>query len=268
MVKAYNNHDAKAVAALFTRDGIIIDEEGHTAQGRGDIERVFASAFEKNPKTKMDISIEAIRLTTPTMAVEEGTSTILHSEDATPSRSRYTVVHAKQEGQWQMALAEDHADEAATAESELAQLGWLVGEWVDESPDGMVKIAYRWTDNHVYIVSDFSLHIGREAALTGTQRLCWDPLANKVRSWIFDSEGGFTEGLWTRDGDRWVVKLNGVTRTGLAGSSTNIIKRLSGDRYSWQARDRVMGDEMAKDTAEIVVVRRAPGPESAALPSK
>src|SRR5262249_54712397 len=44
-VRAYNAGDAKAVAALFTPDGLIIDKEGDTAEGREAIERAFAGLF-------------------------------------------------------------------------------------------------------------------------------------------------------------------------------------------------------------------------------
>ena len=42
-VKDYNNHDAPAIAALFTLDGMAADEEGNVARGREAIEQVFAS---------------------------------------------------------------------------------------------------------------------------------------------------------------------------------------------------------------------------------
>ena len=55
---------------------------------------------------------------------------------------------------------------------------------------------------------------GGRPAMTGSQRIGWDPLAKKIHSWVFDSEGGLAEGVWTRDGNRWIVKLSGVTRDG------------------------------------------------------
>ena len=32
--------------------------------------------------------------------------------------------------------------------------------------------------------------------MTVTQRIGWDPAAKQIRSWEFDSEGGFGEGTW------------------------------------------------------------------------
>ena len=46
--------------------------------------------------------------------------------------------------------------------------------------------------------------------LSGTQRIGWDPLKRQFKTWIFDSEGGHGEGYYTRNGDQWVVKTEGV----------------------------------------------------------
>lgn len=261
MVVAYNAGDAKTIAGLFTPEAVIFDENGHTTQGRDSIQESFAEIFRQHPQSHLDVAISSIRFVAPGVAIEDGTSTVLHAPDTTPRNTSYSVLHVKVGGKWQMASARDLENEEATAQSELEQLSWLVGEWVDESPDGLVRTKYSWSDNHVYLVSEFSMHIGGQTALSGTQRLCWDPLLDKVRSWVFDSEGGFSEGTWTRHGNEWIVKLSGVTRDGRAGSATHIIRRLSADKYSWQARDRIVGDEVTPDTHEIVVVRRPPGPE-------
>ena len=59
--------------------------------------------------------------------------------------------------------------------------------------------SYRWTDNHRFILGQFTVQIGGKPAMTGSQRIGWDPLKKTIRSWVFDSEGGFAEGLWSRE---------------------------------------------------------------------
>ena len=98
-----------------------------------------------------------------------------------------------------------------TPEEQLKQLQWMIGDWVDESPEALVVTSYRWTDNQCYILSEFKVQSAGRPEMTGTQRIGWDPLAKTIRSWVFDSEGGFGEGTWTRDGDHWIVKRTGVT---------------------------------------------------------
>ena len=132
-------------------------------------------------------------------------------------------------------------------EEQLKQLEWMIGDWVDESPEALVVTSYRWTDNQCFILSEFKVQCSGQQEMTGTQRIGWVPLAKTIRSWVFDSEGGFGEGTWTRDGDQWIVKRTGVTRDGKIASSTNVITRVSNDRMTWQSRDRIVGGETTPD---------------------
>jgi len=258
--KAYNAGDAKAIASLFLADGEVVSEEGQSTRGREGIEQVFAGIFKEHPKTRMDLAVGSIRFIGPDMAVEDGTATVTHAPDEPAQRSPYTVVHAGQGGKWAMASARDLPDEAPTPEEQLKQLRWMIGEWVDESPEALVMTSYRWTDNQCYILSEFKVQIGGRPVMTGSQRIGWDPLAKKIRSWVFDSEGGFGEGSWTRDGNRWIVKRTGVTRDGKLASATNIITRVSKHRMTWQSRDRIVGGEKAPDVEEIPITRKPPPP--------
>ena len=94
----------------------------------------------------------------------------------------------------------------------LKQLAWLIGEWIDESPESLVTTSYRWDDNHTFMLSDFEVKVAGRPVMSGTQRIGWDPLAKTIRSWVFDSEGGFAEGVYSHAGNRWIVKLTGVTQ--------------------------------------------------------
>ena len=258
--KAYNAGDAKAIASLFVADGEIVSEEGQSTQGREGIEQVFAGIFREHPKTHMDLAIGSIRFIGPDMAVEDGVATVTHGPDEPAQRSPYTVVHAGRNGKWLMASAKDLPDDTPTPEEQLKQLQWMIGEWVDESPEALVMTSYRWTDNQCYILSEFKVQIGGRPVMTGTQRIGWDPLAKKIRSWVFDSEGGFGEGIWTREGNQWIVKMTGVTRDGKIASATHITTRVSKDRMTWQTRDRIVGGEKTPDIEKIPITRKPPPP--------
>ncbi len=259
--KAFNAGDAKAIASLFVADGEIVDEEGQSTKGREGIEQVFAGIFKEHPKTHMDLAIESIRFIGPDMAIEDGMAIVTHGADEPAERSLYSVVYARQDGKWLTASARDLPDDTPTPEEQLKQLQWMIGEWVDESPEAVVVTSYRWTDNQCYILSEFKVQIGGRPLMTGTQRIGWDPSAKKIRSWVFDSEGGFGEGIWTREGNQWIVKMTGVTRDGKIASATNITTRVSQDRMTWQQRDRIVGGEKTPDIAETPITRKPPPPK-------
>jgi uncharacterized protein (TIGR02246 family) len=257
---AYNAGDAKAVASLFVADGEIVSEEGRSTQGREGIGQVFAGIFKEHPKTHMDLAVASIRFIGPEMAVEDGMATVTQGPGEPAQRSPYTMVHVRRDDKWLVASARDLPDEAAAPEEQLKQLQWMIGDWVDESAEALVMTSYRWTDNQCYILSEFKVQVGGRPVMTGTQRIGWDPLAKTIRSWVFDSEGGFGEGLWTREENRWIVKMTGVTRDGKIASATNVITRASKDRMTWQSRDRIVGGEKTPDIAEIPIARKPPPP--------
>ena len=261
-VEAYNGHEAAAIAALFTPDGTITDEDGNVTRGRAAIEKVFAGIFREHPKTRVEDAIETIRFVGPAEAVENGVTTIVHDDKTPAEKNRYRAVHVKREGKWLMASAADLPADAWTGEDELKQLEGLIGDWIDESPDALVLTSYRWTDNHRFILGQFTVQVAGKPAMTGTQRIGWDPLKKVIRSWVFDSEGGFAEGTWTHDGNKWVVKLTGVTRDGKTASATHTITQLSKHRMILQTVDRVVGGEKMPDGEKFLVVRRPPTPLS------
>jgi uncharacterized protein (TIGR02246 family) len=260
-VAAYNGHDAPAIAGLFTSDGMIADEDGKVTRDRAAIEKVFAGIFKEHPNTRIEDTIESIRFVGPAEAVEDGITTVVHDKETPAEKNRYRAVHVKREGKWQMASAVDLPEDAWTGADQLNQLAGLIGDWVDENPDALVLTSYRWTDNRRFILGQFTVQIGGKPAMTGTQRIGWDPLKKTIRSWVFDSEGGFAEGLWTRDGNKWAVKLTGVTRDGKPSAATHTITQMGKDRMILQTVDRVIGNEKMPDGEKILVVRRPPPPK-------
>jgi hypothetical protein len=209
----------------------------------------------------MDLAVGSVRFIAADMAVEDGTATVTHGPDEPAQRSPYSVTYARQDGKWLTASARDLPDDTPTPEEQLKQLQWLIGDWLDESPEALVLTSYRWNDNQCYILSEFKIQVGGRPVMTGTQRIGWDPLAKKIRSWVFDSEGGFGEGIWTREGSQWIVKMTGVTRDGKIASATNITTRVSKDRMTWQQRDRIVGGEKTPDIEAIPITRKPPLPK-------
>lgn len=257
---AYNAHDAKAIAALFIADGTLADESGQVTKGRKAIEKVFAETFEEYPKTRIENVIESIRFADAAKATERGMTTITHDKDTPAEKNRYRVVHVKQKGKWLMASAADLPEDAWIGEDELGQLAGFIGEWVDESDDELVLTNYQWTDNGRFILGTFTIQIEGQPVVTGTHRIGWNPLKKTLHSWVFDSEGYFAEGDWSRDGEKWIVKLTGVTGDGKPSATTETFALVGKHRMAMQSVDRVLGEEKLPDGEKFLVVRRPPTP--------
>ena len=259
-VEQYNAHKASEVAALFASDARMVYRDGTEDNGRDEIQKSFEEAFTANPKIAISVVVDSIRFLTPDVAVEEGATTLFPDGETLTSRGRYTVLHLKREGRWQMQSVRVVEEESLSAYGELAPLEWLVGEWVDEGRDDIVEAKIRWDENKSFLLEEFQVVRGKEVTLKGTQRIGWDPQAKQVRSWIFDSAGGFGEATWTPAGDDWICKARGVRPDGTSASATRRLTRAAQDRVIWTSTDRQLGDEMLPDLA-VTMVRKPPQPQ-------
>ncbi len=259
--EAFNKHDVKALTALFSEHGEIINAGGEVSQGAGAITDVFTDVFERSPEAQMTIQIESIRVLGKAVAVEEGTTRTVHAPGQPEEIARYAVVYSKEGDDWKMISARDLPTESAVND-ELNQLAWLIGDWVDECDESIVTTTYRWSANDRYIVGQFHVDTPEEGSLDGTVHIGWDPQLKQLRSWVFDSEGGFATGVWARNEETWIVKLTGVLSDGRTTTSTYRMKRLSSDHAEMESRDRVIGGVLIDDAEPIAIVRRGPAPEA------
>jgi uncharacterized protein (TIGR02246 family) len=253
--------DAKALAAMFTEDAQVSDDAGST-RGRANIEARFASYLASIPKATIAIKVDDLRLPAPDVAVEEGHSTVTPAgPGAQAETTRYTVVYVKQNGRWLQSSLRDFEAEEPSVPERLKELEWLVGDWVNESQDAVVQTTCMWSDDKHYLLRDFTVTVAGRPAMKGTQRIGWDPAAKQVRSWVFDSDGGFSEGYWTRLGEQWMIKSHGVHKDGRPVSATMMITRLGPGVLRWSAFDRTRGSDLIPEVDEFTMVRRPPLPK-------
>jgi uncharacterized protein (TIGR02246 family) len=262
---AYNRADARGLADRFTDDASLFDQDGEEVRGREAIGRRYAEAFGRGPTCKISDTVEAVHFLSPDIASVAGHFQ-LEAEDGTAlSPGRFCLIAVRKEGRWQLGELRDIAtasDEAAEEGGPLRDLEWLVGDWVDDGEDGKVASTVRWDEGRKFLVRKYSVQIAGEPDRSGTQWIGWDPQANQIRSWVFDSDGDFGEGRWTRSGNAWIVKASGTTGDGLTTSSTQVIEPINKDSLRLGSTDRVVGTEQLPDIEEVVMVRKPPPPDS------
>ena len=259
-VDLYNAHKTAELAALFAADARVVYRDGSEENGRDEIKQSFEEAFKANPKMSTSVVVDSLRFLTPDVAVEEGFTTMFPDGETLTSRSRYTVLHLKRDGRWQMQSVRVVEEESLSAYGDLAPLEWLVGEWIDEGRDEDVHTTFRWDDNKSFLLEEFQVVRQGEVLLKGSQRIGWDPQAKQIRSWMFDSAGGFGEGTWSRVGDEWICKARGVRPDGTSASATRRLTRAAEDRVIWTSTDRILGDEELPALA-VTMVRKPPRPQ-------
>lgn len=257
LTTAFNAGSVDDVAAVFLPKGELIDEEGTVYQGPAEIKTLLKAFFEKFPGAKLSTEVELVRIVGP-VAIEDGTRTITTQDGSVKSQFRYTAVWAKADKEWQLASFRDFADEPEpTPHDYLQPLAWLVGEWMNEGADGKVAITYRWSEDTNFLLGDYQFNAGGGAPRRSVQRIGWDPAAGRIRSWLFDADGGFSEGHWTVMDDGVVVKSSSVNPDGSTASATMTLIPAGSDRFTITGTDRIVG-QTREDDFEITVVRRPP----------
>jgi hypothetical protein len=149
------------------------------------------------------------------------------------------------------------AAESSQVSNPLEHLNWLIGEWVAKGEGYQARSTAKWSENCNFIVSQFSVERPGGKTLCGTQRIGWDPAAERIRSWVFDSDGGISEGIWQQEGDAWMVKNVGVLPDGRRSSAANFWVREGDDRYVIKTSHiKVNDDTVAEFELEFRRVRR------------
>lgn len=259
---AFNRHDAPAIGAGFTAEGEFVTEAGDVIRGRDAIVAHFESLFVLAPKSRIGLRIDSIQSIAPTVVIEEGLVESAAGPDSVPEYSRYVAVHVRQEGRWKVARSRDFPAEIQPTDSHdhLKPLEFLLGEWMGEGEGVLTRSTFQWDEFHNFLLQDYTLRLAGRVTIKGSTRIGWDPQSKQIRSWTFDSQGGFSEARWTHIGDAWVLKTEGVTHQGRTSSATTILRKIDGTTLSWESRDRMEGDLSAENVRPLIVKRRPPAP--------
>lgn len=263
-VKAFNAGDSAALAGMFLEDGELVDENGIVTETRAEITALFKRFFERFPGATLEMEVTDARAVGHELVVEEGIRRITADQAAAAAQLRYVAVRLKEGDRWPLASYREFSDDPPPTPTEmLASLEWIVGDWVDESPEGRTQISYRWSEDGNFLIGEYNLSVGGRAASKSVQRIGWDPVEGLLRSWTFDSDGGFSEGEWMGTDDGWVVKSEATLPDGSIGSATVTIRPSDVDHFVVESTDRIVGGAEEPDF-KLVIARKPPAPAATA----
>lgn len=248
-VEALNRGDKAALAAMWTEKGVYVDAAGQTFAARELIEQHFgdAAATENLEQVPVD-SNSSIRLVTDDVAVEEGTS---HATDATGDKvvtGGYTAVWVMKNNHWLLDTLREWESASVASQSPLHMIEWLIGDWVGESDGVVITTSAEWSDNKKFIVRQFTIKQNGETVQSGSQRIGWDPAAQSLRSWTFDSHGGIVEGLWHHESGSWIIKTAGVMADGSRTTGATFLIPEGNDRCVVKSSHVMVGDLEVPDS--------------------
>jgi uncharacterized protein (TIGR02246 family) len=258
LVAAFNGGDAKAVAAVWSETGVFHSREtGERLKGREAIAKEFAAQLNRIKGTQMAIALDSVRLITPDVAALEGTAKISRSGEL-PAENAFTMTLVKKGGKWQIdSLKEAEPVIPVSHYEQLKELEWMIGEWARNDKDVEVRIICSWKANKNFMNRFFTVKVKGEITHQGLQIVGWDQLQQRIRSWIFETDGTFGESTWQRDGNRWTIKSQGVLPEGKRTIATQVITKVDADNFRWQSLARAVDGRLLPNTEETTLTRVA-----------
>lgn len=141
--------------------------------------------------------------------------------------------------------------------SHLQGLNWLVGSWEDKDDQVEISTRISWDKSKNFLRQAFTVDVQEQRELSGTQIIAWDPAKKVIRSWLFDTDGGFGEAEWHQKGDnKWIVENAFTLPDGRVGSSINVYTKIDADSYSFESTGRQIEGEILPNIEPVKVVRK------------
>lgn len=131
----------------------------------------------------------------------------------------------------------------------------MAGEWVDQESKGRVRMTCRWGPERTFLIQEFTVKQAGGKDLVVTQYVGYDAAEEQLRSWMFDSSGGFSGGWWTREGNTWTAVSDGVLPDGETATAVMRVQYLDENRFLYTSKDRQVDEQPLPDLS-ITFVRR------------
>lgn len=255
-VEAFRAKDAQALANFWSPDAVYTNRiSGEEVVGRMAIAEQFAGLFKSAEKLNLNVDVLSIDFVSPNVAVEEGTAAYAIADEA-PEKINYSAVYVRHDGKWLLDRVTDKPIPTIPSSYEhLKSLEWMIGSWIDDDDTAQVVTDCKWTKNRNFISRSFAVSFGDEISISGMQFIGWDPAAKQIRSWTFDSDGGFSQGTWTHSENRWIVKKVGTLHDGGKAVATNIIDEIDENSFGFRSIHRTVDGQLQPNIPKVRVVR-------------
>jgi uncharacterized protein (TIGR02246 family) len=254
-IQAFNKRDAAGIAAHWTAEGEFIRNDGQPIRGKSEIEKGYADFFKtvKN-KSQVEIQFDGINFPSADTAYSEVTLRLKNEEGEVVASSWRNTLLVREGGQWKVAMVREW-DRDVGLDANLSELAWLIGTWQAATKDREVTISYKWDDNKMFINGKYTVKEGAKVVESGTQIIGKDNAEGTLRSWTFQSDGGWGGGVWTREGKKWSVDVYGVTPEGKELTATSVYVHVDPATFTWQAVGQALNGEPIPDTQPLKVTK-------------
>lgn len=262
-VAAFDRGDADAIAGFWSEQGEFVTPAGETLVGRAAISAKFKEWFSASGNGKLELVDPQVEIQSPGVAIETGIARVT-SPGSEPVETGYRAVLVKSAEGWKIDRVSEAELEPAAPSSfdRLQQLEWMVGQWSSLSESQVVEAGCRWTANRNFLVQSYRVTPADGELFEVTQVIGWDPDAGSIRSWTFDSDGGFGAGRWSGGNGRWTCQSLGILPDGRRGTATHIYEQVDANSLRFSSIGRQVDGELLPDVEPAVMTRVTGSPNN------
>lgn len=255
-VKTYNQKNSEKLALFWSSQGVYLNPStGTSLEGREAIQSFFERQFIDDPNSQLEISLDSIQLINDHLAHASGKVKIQEGGSEV-QQNLFVADFVKDNKEW--FLQKVHESEVVEPSSNyvhLKDIEWLIGTWKDHSDDIDIIITSKWDGNKNFIFQNFVTKLFGRDQLEGKQIIAWDPIKKRIRSWVFDSDGGFGEGFWTKRDNSWYVAMTYILSDGRRASANNIYTQLDEKTYLWSSFGRDLDGQLLPNIEPVKVYK-------------
>ncbi len=234
--------DVAASRRMWTADGDVVDGWGNVLSAAAIVDAAGQPAGNVRPEVR--VGETRLRSITPDVVLEDGAVDVVLPGTTMPLEGWFSAIWVKQGGEWKLAGIRESERPTTLRDDALDDLEWMVGEWTlvadDAAADAMptMEMSVHWDAGHMFLVRDVRMTSPATAAEPVTidvqQRIGWDPLVGRIRSWSFATDGTRGEATWFRDGTSWLAKGTTILADGTQATTIHIYSHDGRDRCVWR----------------------------------
>ncbi|TWT81398.1 hypothetical protein CA13_28510 [Planctomycetes bacterium CA13] len=253
-VGAFNRRDVAACANHWSETSEYgIAGAANPIVGREAIRNAIEKLLSTDEEFQLAIGDQRFRQVSNNVVLEEGTAR-LASETYGAEYARYLVVHVRQKGTWYRDSVRETA--VGTESNDTEGLESLVGTWKCEADNATLTVKSTWKHDKRFIERSFTLQDKNGQSVTATEMIGWDPASLTLRSWSFDSQGGFEQAIWNRDSDGWLIKADAVLPGGITATEQRSLSIDSEGNLRTQSLEQQFGGRLMPGSKPVTLIRQ------------
>lgn len=253
-----NQNKVDALPTFWTENARLIKPTtGEMLKGKEEIGKYLQQRAQeiKERNLKFNFRAEKVTFPAPNKAIVEGVIEIT-DKDGLIQRNARKIDLMNQNGKWYIdELREIEVAPPPPVFAHLKELEWLIGSWKDQDEDVSITFSTKWDKFKNFLIQHYKMEIYDLEVLEGVQIIGWNPLRERIQSWVFDSDGGYGTGVWFKKDKDWIVTMHYVLSDGNQGTATNIYSNINNRSYTYSSINRNINAEPLDDIKPVTVMK-------------